>query len=144
MGAMNISRFAPVLGLLILVGCGGGGGSSPAAALCAPPVLPTLVTPASGATGVSDTIGEMTLTNVVAGDVFTVNGSVAGFSQLAPVTSALPLPNTTVVTIPPLAAATTVQITLTGLAPDPCNSTTPLSAATLVNVQAQIGSFKSQ
>jgi hypothetical protein len=144
MGAMNISRFAPVLGLLVLAGCGGGGGSSAPAALCAPPVVPTLVSPANGATGVPDNIGIMTLTNVVAGDVFTVTGTNLNVSQLAPLPSALPLPNTGAVPIPPLAAGAVVQISLVGTAPDPCNSTTPLSAAALVNVTALIGSFTAQ
>jgi hypothetical protein len=120
---------------LATAGCNGGGSSdtivssTPCPSLAMAP--PTLVTPANTSTGVSDTIGSITLTNATASETVTlVPSSGTSLTGSSPVYDQAN--QTWVATIPALAAHTTYSVSI-GLIPSGCSGTT-----------STIGAFTSQ
>jgi len=146
---MKIFAIGMVLAASVLAGCAGGTGgqavslvTTAPAEKCGAPLLPVMVNPASGATGVSTSIGSITLANVESGDVFSLGASSAPGISLGPVTTNLTAPATVTVPIPALAPATTYLVTMTaGSAPDPCGVLPVTTPVALPNVFAQLGSF---
>ena len=132
------------LGLVALAGCSGGGGTVPNVSCSngvATDAQAHLVTPASGATGVSPAIGSITVaygiaTVVQPGVTLTPSDGSASVTGNPSFTGVLPQSGTVQVTIPALKPSTTYAVTgrSVNMAHVPCFTT----------VTASFGSFTTQ
>ena len=96
-----------VAALLTAIGLTGCGAAQVTSGCQLPPVVPQLVTPANGATGVATTIGALQLSNANSSNTITIRSSAGNLSGVGAVDAS------GAVTLPVLASATTYTVNAT-------------------------------